>query len=260
MGLSLCCALAARAPSAEARPARVPARLAIASSAATAVAGAPVRFTVSVDPAAAAGTVELLVDSVTAGPPVPVAAGAASFDVTLTRAGARLVSAVFSPAPRGGYAPGRAERTQRVTAAGVASVVLAPGSSDQRAPAGGEAFAHPLALRVEDAFGNAIAFEPVVLVAPARGPGAFVAFPLVTTDVNGEVIVQAVTNGTAGTYAIAVHAGGATGAVVLTNEAGEVSAPVEDHGDPAVPRRDRFAHQQGGSDAPTGLTLAVDAG
>lgn len=80
-------------------------------------------------------------------------------------------------------------------------------------------FAVPLALQVQDQYGNSVSGASVTFAAPVSGPSASVSPMVVASGPDGTVSTDATANGIAGTYSIAISIAGlgTVGSIELTN-------------------------------------------
>lgn len=83
----------------------------------------------------------------------------------------------------------------------------------------GTAFRLPLAVRVRDANGRPVAGAEVAYAAPASGASATLSAVSAVSDAAGIAQVNAVANGTVGSYEVTVHVGGIGAAFALANVA-----------------------------------------
>jgi len=106
-----------------------------------------------------------------------------------------------------------------------AASVLASSGSAQSATIL-QAFAAPLVVHVEDAYGNAVAGISVGFTAPSDGAGATLSSATATTDANGLASIAATANATAGSYNVvaSVNGIGKSASFALTNTAGAAAA------------------------------------
>lgn len=101
--------------------------------------------------------------------------------------------------------------------AGAAATATAAASASPQSAEVGHAFAHPLALQLTDAYGNAVAGAQVTFSTPSA-PGAQLSATTATTDANGSASILAIADASSGTYAVHAAVAGTSGtSFALTN-------------------------------------------
>ena len=90
---------------------------------------------------------------------------------------------------------------------GPAAMIVITGGTPQSAVVN-RAFAMPLAVRVTDAEGNAVAGASVTFEPPANGASAVLSSTAVSTDANGDASVTATANAVVGAYSVTAMVGG----------------------------------------------------